>query len=111
MPTFVMLTRLAPGSLGSPQALEGIEKAVMAQVRRACREVSWLASYAVLGPYDYLDLFTAPDVEAAARVSTLVRTYGHAHTEVWPATDWQRYKELVRDLPAPAQVHTPVLPG
>ncbi len=111
MPTFVMLTRLAPGSLRSPQALEGLEKEVMAQVRGACPQVVWQASYAVLGPYDYLDLFTAPDIEAATRVSALVRTYGHAHTEVWPVTDWSRFKELVRDLPVPAQAHTFVLPG
>jgi uncharacterized protein with GYD domain len=111
MPTFVMLTRLAPGSLSSPQALEGVEKVVMAQVRGACPGVSWLASYAVLGPYDYLDLFSAPDIEAAVRVSSLVRTFGHAHTEVWPATDWQRFKELVRDLPPQAQAHTRVRRG
>lgn len=111
MPTFVMLTRLAPGSLSSPQALEGIEKAMMAQVRSACPEVTWQASYAVLGPSDYLDLSTAPDIEAATRVSSLVRTFGHAHTEVWPATEWQHCKELVRDLPPSGQAHTPVLPG
>ena len=103
MPTFVMMTRLAPGSLRSPQALEGLEKDVMAQVRSACPEVAWQTSYAILGPFDYLDVFAAPDIETATRVSALVRTYGHAHTEVWPATDWSRFKELVRDLPGPAQ--------
>lgn len=53
----------------------------------------------MLGPYDYLDIFEAPEIETAMKVSTLVRTFGHAHTEVWAATEWQRFKELVRALP------------
>jgi uncharacterized protein with GYD domain len=56
-------------------------------------------NYAVLGPCDYLDIFQAADIEVAMKVSTIVRTFGHAHTEVWPATEWQRFKEIVRQLP------------
>jgi uncharacterized protein with GYD domain len=100
MPTFVLLTRLAPGSFRSPRALEGIEREVTTAVAAECPEVRWLSSYAVLGPHDYLDVFEAPDIEAATKVSTLVRTFGHAHTEVWCATRWDRFKEIVRDLPA-----------
>jgi len=70
----------------------------MGQIRKDCPDVEWLTSYAVLGPYDYLDVFKAPDIEAAARVSTLVRTFGHAQTEVWAATEWDRFKEIVRTL-------------
>jgi len=46
------------------------------------------------------DLLRANDVEAATRVSALVRTFGHAQTEVWPATEWTRFKEIVCNLPA-----------
>jgi hypothetical protein len=28
----------------------------------------------------------------------LIRTFGHAQTEVWPATEWNRFKEIVRTL-------------
>src|SRR5579883_2375943 len=51
-----------------------------------------------LGPCDYLDIFRARDVETATKVSTLVRTFGHAHTEIWTATEWDRFKEIVRGL-------------
>jgi uncharacterized protein with GYD domain len=99
MPTFIMLTRLVPGSLTSPRSLEELERQAMDRVREAAPEVEWVGSYAVIGPYDYLDIFRAPDIETATKVSTLIRTFGHAHTEVWGATEWQRFKELIRDLP------------
>lgn len=53
----------------------------------------------MLGPYDYLDIFKAPDIAAATKVATAVRTFGHANTEVWGATEWEEFKELVRYLP------------
>jgi uncharacterized protein with GYD domain len=101
MPTFVMLTRLAPGAVSSPPALEQLERQAMERVRAECPSVEWVQGYAVLGPHDYLDIFQAPDIETATKVSALIRTFGHAQTEIWPAMEWARYKELVRDLRPP----------
>jgi uncharacterized protein with GYD domain len=100
MAVFVMLTQLAHGALRSPEQLETLEKDVVKRIEKELGEaVTWRANYAVLGAYDYLDIFEAADIETAMKVSTIVRTFGHAHTEVWPATEWQRFKEIVRDLP------------
>jgi uncharacterized protein with GYD domain len=101
MATFVMLTRLGTEAARSPQKLERLEREVMGRVRKECPDVEWLGSYAILGPCDYLDIFRAKDIEAATRVSTLIRTFGHAQTEVWAATEWDRFKEIVRDLGGP----------
>jgi uncharacterized protein with GYD domain len=100
MAIFIMLTRLAHGALRSPEQLEKLEKDVVERIEKELgKAVTWRANYAVLGPYDYLDIFEAADIEVAMKVSTIVRTFGHAHTEVWPATEWQRFKEIVRELP------------
>lgn len=37
------------------------EKAVSEPVRTDRPQVRWLANYAILEPYDYVDLFKAPD--------------------------------------------------
>ena len=42
--------------------------------------------------------FLPRDIEAAAKVSTLIRTFGHAHTEIRAATEWDRFKQIVRAL-------------
>jgi uncharacterized protein with GYD domain len=102
MQTYILMTRLAPASLDSPKALEVIERQVMDRVRSECPEVEWLSSFAILGPWDYMDIFRADDIDTATKISTLVRTFGHAHTEVWVATEWKHFKELMRDLPAAA---------
>ncbi len=97
--TFVMLTSLSSRSIYSPKSLETIEKRVMERIRSECSEVEWVHNLAVLGPYDYLDIFRAPNTQTAFKVSTIVRSFGHAHTEVWNATEWAKFKELIRDLP------------
>lgn len=102
MPTFIMLTRLSHQALQSPRSLESLSHAVAQRIRTDCPNVEWTASYAVLGPTDYLDIFKAPGIDDATKVATLIRTFGHATTEVWCATEWDRFVELLHALPAAA---------
>jgi uncharacterized protein with GYD domain len=103
MATFIMLTRLSHQALRSPSSLDTLSHAVMERIRSDCKGVEWKASYVVLGPADYVDIFTAPDIETATKVATIIRTFGHATTEVWGAIEWDKFTELVRSMPsAPA---------
>lgn len=99
MAEFIMLTRLSAAAVQSPKALEELEKKVMDRIRSECPEVQWVHNYAVLGPYDYLDVFRAPDSDHAFKVATIIRSFGQAHTEIWAAREWGAFKELIRDLP------------
>jgi uncharacterized protein with GYD domain len=102
MASFVMLTRVDPEPGKGPAQFEALEKAVKTEVERSCPGVQWVCNYAVAGPYDYLDIFTAPDVETAMKLAMLVRTHGHATVEIWPATEWARFKDLAQNLPGAA---------
>ncbi len=99
MATFIMLTRLSHEALKDPSSLEKLEKEVTARIHAACPEVTWSHSWVVLGPCDYLDVFMAPSIETAMKVATIIRTFGHAQTEVWAASEWDRFKEIARALP------------
>lgn len=102
MATFIMLTRMSSEAVKSPQSLEKLEHEAMQHIRAECPNVEWCESYALLGPYDYLDIFNAPDVETAAKVATLIRAYGRAHSEIWAATEWARFKAMLHAKPKAA---------
>jgi uncharacterized protein with GYD domain len=102
MITFIMLTTIASESIETPETFEALEKQVKDRIASECPNLEWVHNYAVLGPYDYIDIFRAPDTDTAFKVATIVRSFGHAHTEVWTATEWKRFKDMIRHLPAGA---------
>jgi uncharacterized protein with GYD domain len=85
MATSVRLTRVSPEAAPTPGHLAVLGDRVAERLKAECPEVRWLASYAVLGPHDYVDFFEAPDTETAARAALIVRAVGRATTEVWAA--------------------------
>ena len=99
MSEYIMLTRLSPNAAHLPMTLETLEKEIATQIRAQCPGVKWVHNYAILGPYDYLDIFCAPEDDDAFKVATIVRSYGHASTEIWSAKEWQQFKALIRELP------------
>lgn len=99
MTTFVMTTRLSPKALPTPGAMEDFEKRAMNHIRNDCPTVKWLHSWAVLGVCDYVDVFEAPDIETAMKVSAIFRIFGRVHSEIWPAVEWSNFKQLIHSLP------------
>lgn len=95
MTHYVVLTRVSPDALQTPEGLLDLEKKVKERVSRECPDVRWVSNLAVMGPYDYLDIFEAPDNETAMRVSTIIRSFGNASTELWPATEWSTFRDQV----------------
>lgn len=99
MQTFILLTRLLPEVLRSPASMEDLEKRAVEHIEQECPEVKWLHSYVLLGPYDYLDIFRAPDNDTALKVSAMIRTFGRAYSEIWGATEWGNFKNIIHSLP------------
>jgi hypothetical protein len=36
--------------------------------------------------------------DTAAKLSTVIRAHGRAHSEIWVATEWQRFKHMSHAL-------------
>ena len=92
MPTYVVLTRLTPEAVKTPGELKRLERSVTDHIRKDCPQVKWIGNYAILGPYDYLDIFEAPDEMIAAKAVMIIRSYGHGQTETWTAMPWERFE-------------------
>lgn len=98
MATYMMLTRLSPEALTRPGSVAELNKKVEERIRKNCPGIKWIANYAVLGACDYMDIFEAPDTDTATQVALLVRSFGHATTETWLATPWDRFQTLAQAL-------------
>jgi uncharacterized protein with GYD domain len=95
---FVLMTRLAPESLHDARGRRAMGKEWLNKVRASCPEVKWVAHYALLGPYDFMDLYEAPDVETAHRVSILSRAEGALTAESWQALNYDRFLEILEEV-------------
>ena len=70
----------------------------MEQVKEKCPEVNFLAHYALLGPYDFLDIYEAPNEDVAAKVSLISLKTGAAQAESWVAIPYKRFVELTEEI-------------
>lgn len=100
MSMYVLLTQFNADAIIDPQEMANLDKMVKKRVRAECTGVEWLESYVLLGRYDALDLFRAPDNQTAAKVAVVIRSFGHANTEVLPATPWADFAAALSDLNA-----------
>jgi len=98
MPTYVLMTRLGPDSLHDAKGRRSVGKAWMEKVRKACPEVNWLAHYAILGPYDFMDIYEAPDENTAHKVSVISRAEGALTAESWGAMPYDSYLGLLEQI-------------
>lgn len=94
MPTYVLLTRLSPDVLNDPRGREAVAREWKRRVKKLCPKVKWRAHYALLGRYDFIDIYEAPDADTAATVSLLSRHSGAVFAESLPALGHDRYVAL-----------------
>jgi uncharacterized protein with GYD domain len=98
MSVFVLMTRVAPETLHDATARRAMGKAWLQKVKTACPEVKWLAHYALLGQYDFMDIYEAPDIETAHRVSLISRAEGAVMAESWSAMPYDEFLKLLEKV-------------
>ncbi len=98
MPTFVLMTTMKYKSLKDPGGRKKMGKEWFRKVREACPEVKWIAHYALLGPYDFMDIYEAPDTETAHKVSLISRSEGALTAESWGALPYEEFLKLLEKI-------------
>ena len=98
MPIFVLMTRLAPESVHDAGSRRAMGKEWLTRVKTSCPQVKFLAHYAILGPYDFMDIYEAPDIETAHRVSLISRAEGAVSAESWQALPYDRFLKLLDEV-------------
>lgn len=98
MRTFLLMTKLSPEVSSRLRDRAKIGRAWLDEVREKCPEVKFIAHYALLGSYDFVDIYEAPDEETAAKVSMISMANGAFQAESWSAIPYKRFLELAAEI-------------
>ncbi len=98
MQTFILLTKLTPELTQRMKDRSAIGGSWLEKVKEKCPEVKFTAHYALLGQYDFLDIYEAPDVESAAKVAMISQANGAMKAESLSAIPYKKFLDLVKEI-------------
>jgi uncharacterized protein with GYD domain len=98
MKTFILMTKLAPEITSKLKQRGKVGHAWLDEVKKKCPEVKFLTHYALLGKYDFLDIYEAPDEETAAKVSMISLANGAMFAESWVAIPYKKFLTLTEEI-------------
>ncbi len=104
MKTYVMMSRLrlqGPSLIELASRMREGEKVGRAWVDKAkdlVPEARFVAHYALLGGYDFMDIYEAPDEHTAAKIAMIGSASGAFQVETWTAIPDHHLVELAREV-------------
>lgn len=98
MQTYILLTKLAPHASKQFEERAKSSHDWYKTVKHNCPKVKFLSHYALLGQYDFLDIYEAPNEETAAKVSMISRINGALYAESLIAIPHKRFLELSEEV-------------
>ncbi|OGU55374.1 MAG: GYD family protein [Ignavibacteria bacterium RBG_13_36_8] len=98
MQTFILMTKLSPEVSRQIKKRPKIGRAWLDEVKKKCPEVKFVAHYALLGTYDFMDIYEAPNEESAAKVSMISLANGALQAESWTAIPYKRFLDLTKEI-------------
>ena len=106
MKTFVLMTKLAPqnaslievGAKQQDRARSG--RNWINKIEKECPGVKFKNHYALMGHWDFMDIYECPDEKTAAKVSLLTRAMGASEVESWCAIPYEEIMEMVEEIDA-----------
>lgn len=98
MQTYILLTKLGPEVTKKMKDRAKQGRKWLDQVKGKCPEVKFHAHYALLGAYDFLDIYEAPNPETAAKVSMISMQNGAFNSESLTAIPYKDFLKLVEEI-------------
>jgi uncharacterized protein with GYD domain len=98
MQTYILLTKLSPEVSKKVKDRAKIGRAWLDQVKEKCPEVNFISHYALLGKYDFIDIYEAPDEETAAKVSMISLSNGAFTAESLIAIPYKKFLDLTEEI-------------
>jgi uncharacterized protein with GYD domain len=98
MTTFVILSKVSAASAGEMTDLVEMDELLNQELTESLPEVRRIASYALLGAYDFMHIIEAPNAATAAKVALLVNRFGVSSTQTLTAIPFSEFKELAQDV-------------
>lgn len=98
MQTYILFTKLSTDLSFEMKNRERQGRNWLDQVKEKCPEVKFLAHYAILGEYDFIDIYEAPDPETAAKVSMISQANGALQAKSLLAIQYKRFLELTEEI-------------
>ena len=104
MKTFVLVTKLAAQDarvieIGSKHRDRArTSNAWLKEIKEKCPAIEFKAHYALMGYWDSMHIYEAPDEEMAALVSLLAREHGAAQVESWLAMPYERIMKMAEGI-------------
>ena len=98
MPVFVMLTTLtdegAKTLKNKPERIKEVDEEVTSKFG-----VKIIAQYAVMGPYDFVNIIEAPDNDTVVKMAIELNSRGSIRTLTMPAIDIDTLIKDLKELP------------
>lgn len=97
MTTFVMLSKLSRHYPGEIKSLAELNQALNRHLREDFPNVKHVASYVLLGEYDFLHILEAPDATLAARIALLLHSLGMGSTQTLTAIPFEEFYDVMEE--------------
>lgn len=105
MPIYILMSKLSRSELGDPRGRAEAGRDWKRRVEKLCPGLRWIAHYALLGQYDFMDIYESPDDrETPIKVSLLSRERGAVTAESWPAIEYQQFLPIAEAVENAAKV-------
>ncbi|MEZ5358220.1 MAG: GYD domain-containing protein [Candidatus Zixiibacteriota bacterium] len=104
MKTFVLMTKIARPDANLVEVASRLRdrasdaRTWLNEIKEKCPEVKFIAHYALLGMWDFMDIYEAPDEQTAMKVSIITRAHGAHVVESWSAIPNEKIMEITQEL-------------